>query len=284
VTTASSLPFADAPRFARIANSTRLMRLVLAAFLIAAMAGAFLVARPPERQPTPLLPPGSNGVIVLDLSASIEYGILDRIYAALTQLGSTRDRFGLIVFSNQAYEALPPETPATQLVPIAAFFHGTPTHAPSPAAGRFFGRSRFSYPANPWTVAFSSGTRISTGLKLARAVLARTADRRRSVWLVSDLADDSKDRAAVVAATRNLIRAGMTLHIVAVHPTAANRVFFARLLGPHGTILDVKPSGQVRLRSSRVFPLALVTISALLVLGLALNEVLSSPLRWRTAV
>ena len=37
-------------------------------------------------------------MIVLDLSASIEYGVLDRIYAALTQVDATRDRFGLIVF------------------------------------------------------------------------------------------------------------------------------------------------------------------------------------------
>ena len=103
--TASSIPLGDARALRRARNRSRVIRLALAAALAGAAVAAFLLARSSGLTPVPLLPPGSSGIIVLDLSASVENATLDRMYAGLRQLAATDDRFGLVVFSGRAYEA-----------------------------------------------------------------------------------------------------------------------------------------------------------------------------------
>ena len=78
---------------------------------------------------------------------------------------ATRDggRAGLILFSDTAYQALPPGTPVTELGSFERFFRiarpTSPGLQPQP-------------PRSPWTSSFSAGTRISTGLSLALDVAA----------------------------------------------------------------------------------------------------------------
>ena len=76
---------------------------------------------------------------------------------------STDGRYGLVVFSNVAYEALPPGSPASALRPLIRYFT-VPTARRRPGAAA-------PLPTNPWTLSFSSGTRISAGLDLAHRIL-----------------------------------------------------------------------------------------------------------------
>ena len=103
------------------------------------------------------LPNGSRGIVVLDLSASISSDTFERIGKTLRDLAATNSRYGLVVFSDVAYEALPPGTPSAELKPYARFFT-----LPPPQAG-FLPQ----FPVNPWTNSFSGGTRIAAGLGLA---------------------------------------------------------------------------------------------------------------------
>ena len=59
--------------------------------------------------------PATDGLVVLDLSASISTDTYARIGATLDELADTGGRYGLIVFSDTAYLALPPGTPAAEL-------------------------------------------------------------------------------------------------------------------------------------------------------------------------
>jgi len=279
-----SIALGDARSLGAATRRTRWTRIGLAAALAAVAVAAFFFARARNLTPTPLLPPGSSGIIVLDLSSSVEHGTLDRMYAGLSQLGATNDRFGVVVFSGHAYEALPPNTPARELAPLARFFRELPKSrvhfangAPPviPPGGL--------YPPNPWANGFSGGTEISTGLALARKLVLGSKTTRPAVWLMSDLADDPPDRRNVVRVAKSYIDLGIALHVVALEPRRSDLRFFERLLGPRGTLIQAKPSAQVRLGHSYAFPVALVISAVVLALLLALNELRGTMLSWEPA-
>ena len=71
---------------------------------------------------------------------------------------------GLVLFSDTAYQALPPGTPVAELGPFERFFRVAPPTTPG---------LQPQPPRSPWTSSFSAGTRISTGLSLALDVLQR---------------------------------------------------------------------------------------------------------------
>ena len=232
-------------------------------------------------------------MIVLDLSISVENGTLNRMYTGLTQLASTHDRFGLVLFSSRAYEALPPNTPASELRPFARFFHGAlPTRPsgayqglgePPPNGNAFASQQRSSlvaYPSNPWACCFSFGTEISDGLKLAQTLVVQHGAGQRAVWLMSDLADDPADRAVVSEVARSYAHDGIALHVIGLDPKPADKKFFANLLGARGTMIVGKPSTSVRLTTKHGFPVALAIVGGVLALLLTVNELLSTPLRW----
>src|SRR4029078_9998323 len=101
-------------------------------------------------------PPGGGGLVVPDLSASISPDTYARIGATLDELADAGGRYGLIVFSDTAYLALPAGAPS--VAPRAFARRLCP---PEQAGGAI------TVPTNPWTNAFSAGTKISTGLQLA---------------------------------------------------------------------------------------------------------------------
>ena len=287
--TPASIPLGDAYDLARLRTRTRVVRLVLAAALIAATAAAFLVARAPDLSATPLLPPGSTGIIVLDLSVSVENGTLDRMYTGLTQLAASHDRFGLVLFSSRSYEALPPNSPAGALGAFARFFHPragggqTTFGAGGGQFGAGGGASGQTYPRNPWECCFSFGTEISKGLELARSIIVANHISRPSVWLMSDLHDDPADLALVDLSAQSYQRLGIALHVIGLDPSKADRLFFEHLLGARGSLVLAKPSARVRLHSERVFPIGLGIAAAALALLLAANELWSTPFRWGPA-
>ena len=139
------------------------MRVTLAVALVALVLAAALVARHPHSSAAAVRSRRrTGGVVVLDLSASITSDTYSRIHESLTELVARGGRYGLVVFSNIAYEALPPGTPGLGARSRSSATSTVPTNTPP--------GEQPTFPANPWTASFTSGTSISTGLDLARTI------------------------------------------------------------------------------------------------------------------
>ena len=123
---------------------------------------------------------------MLDLSTSVDELKAQRAQRVLRSLAETEGRVGLVVFSDSAYEMLPPDTRSEELRPLLRFFAASPG----------FQRDRFGFrnrrngqpPAtqprreeSPWSLSFRGGTRISTGLVEARSVIHREGNGNLSV-------------------------------------------------------------------------------------------------------
>jgi hypothetical protein len=188
----SAIPLADAPALRAPARLTLVVRTLLAAVAVAVAIVFVVLSRDPQTRTIAGLPHDASTIVVLDVSASISTDTYSRIGSTLGVLSRTRTRVGLVVYSDGAYEALPPGTPAATLRPLVRYFT-LPARAQSGFAPTF--------PPNPWTNTFTGGTRISTGLELAHTIA--TAQRARpAVVLVSDLDDDPADIARLSARRR----------------------------------------------------------------------------------
>ena len=272
--TASSLPLADAGPLRLLARRTHVLRLALAGALAVTAASAILLARGPHASAGAFVPAGSNTIVVLDVSQSVEYNKLQLAYGTLTFLGHSKAKVGLVVFSSYAYEALPPGSPASTLLPIAKLFHPTRTRP-----GRL-GQPTFVLPPNPWKAAFSAGTELSTGLQLARTTIAADHLRRPSVVLISDLLDDSNDLTRIRAEGKAYQRLGIPLRIVGLAPTVGDLRYFLEAAGPQGSLLQPKVPKEADPLARTGFPTALVVVAAVLAFLLAIDEVVCAPLRW----
>ena len=174
------LPTSAADELRREHRRTRRVRVALALAALALLAGAFFVSRDLHALPTSYFATGSGGIVVLDLSTSVDAQKAQRVQRVLQSLSETEGRVGLVVFSDSAYEMLPPDTRSEELRPLLRFFAA----GPGPAyrvPGRFGGRRRGDRgqtptpprEESPWSLTFRGGTRISTGLAEARAVIDR---------------------------------------------------------------------------------------------------------------
>lgn len=259
----TSIPLGDAWLLRHLTTRTRLVRLTLGAAILAIMIAAVLVAGPPSSQIGPLLPAGSDGIVVLDVSASASAVEYSRIHAYLTEIVRSKGRFGLVLFSDSAYEALPPNTPAKEFGTIARYFQGP------------------VFPTNPWAIGFSLGTSISQGLNLASSIIIDNGIRRRDVWLISDLDDSGTDRPLLNTALRSYTVSGIDLHVLGVDPARADLAPYRRLFGQQGPSVTVKPLPVVPTKSRAYpFPTSLAIVAGILMVILTLNELMSSPLRW----
>ena len=176
--------FRSLARFAARSRRAQLF-LVLAALAAAALA-VFLTPHRPTSSGT-ILRPGSNGIVVVDVSASISSDTYARIASTLDRAcGANGGRAGLILFSDTAYQALPPGTPVRGAGAVrSASSSSRRRRSPGSRRHRRRARGRRS---------FSAGTRISTGLcACARRDPAARTLRRPLVLLVSDLDDDTGD-------------------------------------------------------------------------------------------
>jgi hypothetical protein len=271
----STIPLADASHFARDARRTLRVRGLLFSLAAAALLVAAGLSRNPNSQTIVTLPTHANTIVVLDLSASIASDTYSRIGATLSSLASSRDRYGLVVFSDQAYEALPPGSPAADLAPLVRYFvlpkQTTPGFAPT-------------YPANPWTATFSAGTRISTGLELAHALATGDAAHHAAVVLVSDLDDDPGDLARLASIMLAYRRDAIPLRIVGLNPSNRDAHFFERVLGPSSPIVQagVLEAGEP-LRNRTPFPWSLVALAVTVAVALAAHELWVPQLTWEPA-
>jgi len=271
--TASTLPLADAPSLQRFVRRTRVLRLALAGALVAAAVAAVVLARGPRASAGPFIPPGSNTIVVLDVSQSVEYNKLQLAYSTLTFLGHSKARVGLVVVSSYAYEALPPGSPSNTLLPIAALFHPT-------GLRRTFGRPTFLLPPNPWASAFSAGTELASGLELAETIILQQRLRDPSVVLISDLLDDSSDLTRVSGVGKTYQRHQIPLRLVGLRPSVGDLQFFLKAGGKQASLLAPKVPKQATAQLRTGFPSSLVAVAAVIAFLLAIDELLLAPLRW----
>lgn len=265
------LPLAEAPSLVPAARRTLAVRGALAAVVVAATAAFLLVSRDTHTHALVPLPANGSAIVVLDLSASTSSDTFSRIGGTLAALSGSGGRFGLVVFSDVAYEALPPSAPAADLSPLVRYFTLPAQRRPGFAP---------AFPANPWEATFSGGTRISAGLELAHAL---AGGRPEPVVLVSDLDDDPSDLprlASVLAAYR---RDRVPVRIVGLDPSPADVALFRRLLGPGAPIVEAPTLDQVPPHDATPFPWPLVALAAVAAAALALLGAWAPRLEWGTA-
>ena len=264
---------ADYRSFASLLRRSRL--LVAAAAAVAVAAAVALVAAAPRAAtpPDPLIGKGSSAIVVVDVSASISWDTYARIATTLDRLRRSGGRVGLVLFSDTAYQALPPETPARELGPFERFFVvKRPANAglqPQP-------------PRSPWTNQFSAGTRISTGLRLALDVIQREHLRNPKVVLVSDLDDDATDLESMTSVALAYRRLGVPISVAALNPSPDDERYMQRLLPHGGAIVDVPLAVGTPPTPKAGVPGRLVAAAALLALALAALITVTQRLRWAT--
>jgi hypothetical protein len=269
----TSIPLADARNLRSYARVTAAITSALAvAVLVIAVAFA-LVSRNPHTRTTLGLPPRADGVVVLDLSASISSDTFSRIGGTLQTLSRSGGRFGLIVFSTEAYEALPPGTPAAALAPLVRYFtlprQSVPGYLPT-------------FPPNPWTNTFTSGTNISTGLHLASEI-AFAQRRRPTIVLISDLDDDPGDIPALTQILLSDRAKGVPLHVVGLNPTPNDVALFRAALGRQAPIVEAPTLNEVPPQAVTPFPWALVALAAAAAAALAVRIAWAPRLDWRAS-
>jgi hypothetical protein len=272
VRTDTPLPVAGADWLDRAARRTRVIRIVLAAALLAAVAAAFLVSpRHPGRR---YLPAQAVGIVVLDVSSSVRPSTYYRIEQTLDSIAASRGRLGLVLFSDVAYEALPPGTPASELKPILRFFAPPSANAQT---DQYLADS-------PWQQWFSAGTRISEGLGLAERMLENEHAKRGAVLLISDLADDPVDIQPLKDQVLSLEQKSVPVEIVALDPTVQNANFWKSLLGAQAVYQTAKlPTGaqaRGKIEVTNGFSTKLAVLAAATILLLALNEWWAEPFRY----
>jgi hypothetical protein len=267
----SGIPLVDARSFRARAIATRAALAVLAACAAAAAVGVLLTSRSPHSQTLVPVPTNANLVIVLDLSASISSDSFSRIGGTLQALAHTSDRVSLVVFSDDAYEALPPGTPAADLTPLVRYFT-----LPQQSVPGFMP----SFPANPWATTFTGGTVISAGMEMA-VEIAQAQRPRATVMLVSDLDDDPNDLPTLSAVAAVAQHDRVPIRIVGLNPTPADMDYFRTVFGPSASIVEAPTLEQAAPHEQTPFPWALVALAVAVAIALALREGWAPRLAWR---
>jgi hypothetical protein len=257
-------PLAELDRLRRAARRTTILRAALALALAGTLAAAVVAARTAGTGRAAVLPQGATtGVVVLDLSASIAGNTYRRVATTLQGIASANQSIGLVMFSDVAYELLPPNSPPSALLQFLPYFRPLRYSEGQPVFAR-----------SPWD-AFSGGTSISLGLEAGATALRRAHVAHGSILLVSDLDDGIPDREPLTAEAIALRKAHIPVRIVPLYALPRNREIFASLFGEDAF---VQASAFTHRAGRRTEPLAvasawtLLALGALLVLLLAGNE------------
>jgi hypothetical protein len=268
-----TIPYAGLRAFAQIAARTTLTRATLSVALVALVIATAAAARHPQLNEPQFTPPHAGGIVVLDLSASIAADTYSRIGQTLRQIVRRGGHYGLVVFSNTAYEALPPGTPASALQPLERYFTLQPAIT----------GEQPSYPINPWLNSFTSGTKISAGLGLALELLGTDRIKHPAVVLVSDLQDDSSDILQLKTVLAVYKAKKIPFTVVGLNAAASDQAVFTAALGKdvsvlQGALPSTNPSAAGT--ASAKFPEWLLILTILVAVLLALSELRSARLRW----
>jgi hypothetical protein len=269
----TAIPLTDAPALHTPARRTLAVRTVLALACIAAAVAAVLVSRDPHTRTIVPLPSSGETVLVLDLSASISSETFSRIGGTLSALARSGERFGLVLFSDQAYEAMPPGTPAADLAPFVRYFTLPEQRVPGFAP---------TFPDNPWQSTFTGGTRISAGLDLAHRI-ALAGKRPATVVLVSDLDADPADLPRLASVLLAYRRDRVPVRIVGLDPSPDNVALFRRLLSPQPVVVQAPTLAEAPPHDTTPFPWALVALVLAAAAALALRAAWAPRLEWGRA-
>jgi hypothetical protein len=271
----TAIPYTGAVELVRLAARATLFRAALWVTLAALVVATAALACHPRANVQPLLTPSAGGMVVFDLSASITSDTYSRIHETLQQLVARGGRYGLVVFSNTAYEALPPGTPASALEPLVRYF-AVPKTAPG---------EQPSFPANPWGAAgFTAGTEISAGLDLARRIELANGVKQPSVVLISDLQDDPNDLQRLTAVLNEYQVENAHLRAVALNADPSDLARFRGLIGKASSIIPAGLSGSSKVAPPHTrFPTWLVLLTLVVAALLAATELRSARLRWGSA-
>jgi hypothetical protein len=270
----STIELADFPAFARAATRSRWLRrgAALLALVLALLAA---LATPRHARPAAeLLPAGSNGIVIVDVSASISWETYARIASTLERLRRGGGRAGLVLFSDTAYQALPPRTSVSELRGFERFFV-----VARPRSGGLQPQA----PRSPWTEAFSAGTRISTGLALALQTIREQHLRRPLVLLVSDLDDDAGDLESLTSVALAYRRLDIPIRVVGLNPSPEDVQLVERLLPQGGNVLQSSLPGERRGEPRSRVPGGVIAAAVALSLTLAFFLGLTERLRWSRA-
>jgi hypothetical protein len=270
----NAIELADYPALAGAARRTRALRLA-AAILVLGLAAVALLAAPRGTAPTAaLLPRGTSGIVVVDVSASISWDTYARIASTLERLRRGGGAAGLVLFSDTAYQALPPGTPVAELGRFERFFRVAPPSQPG---------LQPQPPASPWTSSFSAGTRISTGLNRALEVVREQRLSKPVVVLVSDLDDDAGDLESLTSVALAYRRLGIPIRVVGLNPSPDQARFMQRLLPSGSTVTTATLPGEKGSSTGTNAPVAFLLLAVAVAVALAVYLVLTDRLRWASA-
>ncbi len=255
-----AIPSSDAGALRRIRIRTTIVRVLLAAVACGLLVAALLFARDLEPRSNEFVPGGRSGVVVIDVSLSIVNRDYARVRGVIERVIASDNPVGLVVFSDAAYELLPPRTPAKELQPLL----------------RFFTLDGDRLPPNPWTPSFQAGTRISTALDLAEEMLRRDRVSPASILLISDLETAPSDFTDLGKTLSRLRRSPTTVRVVPLSATSDGLTFFGGILGREAFVEPVEPAAgeerTIEVSLSGETPIGLLLASALVFLVLAAHE------------
>ena len=241
-------------------------RVILAAALAATLAGIVLLARSAGTGRAAVLPSGATtGCVALDMSASISGPVYERVATTLRGIVNANQSICLVMFSDTAYELLPPNSPPGALLQFIPFF----------VPVRFYGGNPV-FAQSPWDQ-FSGGTRISSGLVAADTALKRAHVAHGAILIVSDLDDSVADQPQLDAEALLLHREHVPVRIVPLFAESSNKSYFAALFGANSF---VDPSAFVHGAHKHVQPVTAAAPWALLALGVVLVLLLAGNERW----
>ena len=245
----------------RVSLRTRVLQavLVIAALALFAQATASARALDPAK---PTFLPERSGVLVLDLSLSIGEKDYADIRQTLRRLIDDDGSMGLVIFSDLAYELLPPGTPSAELSPLVRYL--VPRR----------GGADEARPVSPWSESFSAGTRISAALELARNILRRDGVKNGSILLVSDLVTAPEDVPELARTLHELHRQSLIVRVVALSPLQAGRTVFETLLGKDALIepSQLRNPQRVTVKTQSALPTGFLILGGILLAVLAANE------------
>jgi hypothetical protein len=272
----SAVELSDLRELHTRAQRTALVRIVLALALLGTLALLFDAARTAGAGRAAVFPEGTNtGVVALDMSASIAGPVYARVATTLRGIVNANQSIGLVMFSDTAYELLPPNSPPGALLQFIPFF--TPL--------RFYGGTPI-FGSSPWDT-FMGGTRVASGLEMARKALIRAKVKHGAILLVSDLDDAASDEGLLTAEALRLRSQHIPVRIVPLFAAAPDLHFFSALFG-RDALVDPSVFTHTAKRHAESIaapaPWGLLLLGALLIILLAGNERWNSRLQVERAM
>jgi hypothetical protein len=260
------VPLADLSRLQPAAQRTSVVRVFLAAALAATFVLLFLTARSAGAGRAAVFPKGVHtGVVALDMSASISGPTYARVATTLRGIVNANHSVGLVMFSDTAYELLPPNSPPGALAQFIPYY----------VPKRYYGGAPV-FSQTPWDT-FMGGTRVGTGLEMARVALRRAGVAHGAILLVSDLDDSNGDQSLLEQEAATLHAQHIPVRIVPLFATIRDVDLFTALFGQSSM---VDPSVFTHTAKREAASVAASQPWAVLLLGGALVLLLAGNERW----